>query len=166
MSLHQHAVHLISSHLLACCLLPLHGSPLRRGLAAAGVLCSRSGAVRALWGSYSDQVAKQETEWTAGSPTAVWAPWVELLIREHEKQQQEQAPAAAAGAAANGGGGSGGVEEEAPAVLLPSPPVATLDAELEPLLLSKAAQVTCCSRLRPLTYLAQHFCCRLAVCIF
>ena len=33
----------------------------------AGVLCDRSGRVRALWGSYSEQLNKEETEWTAGA---------------------------------------------------------------------------------------------------
>lgn len=32
----------------------------------AGVLCDRSGGVRALWGSYSEQISKEEQEWTAG----------------------------------------------------------------------------------------------------
>ena len=148
-----------SHHASPACMLP--AAPPRLAPAprpcAVGVLCSRSGAVRALWSSYSDQVAKQETEWTAGSPAAVCAPWVELLIREHERRlqhqnQPQQAPpappppaaaAADAGATPNGGGGVEAAPrgaEEAPAVLLPPPRVVTLDAELEPLLLSKAAQ--------------------------
>lgn len=36
----------------------------------AGVLCDRSGGVRALWGSYSEQISKEEQEWTAGEPHA------------------------------------------------------------------------------------------------
>ncbi|KAL4420764.1 hypothetical protein ABPG75_010420 [Micractinium tetrahymenae] len=123
------------------------------GLAYSGVLCDRSGGVRALWGSYSEQVSKEESEWTAGLPSAIFAPWVETLIEEHQAQRAQQpgdpslpageaasaaaADAAAADAAA-AAGSSGGAEEAG--VVLPPPAVVTLDAELEPLLLSKAAQ--------------------------
>lgn len=74
--------------------------------------------MRALWASYSEQVNKQEQEWTAGLPAAVFAPWVQSLVAQLE---------------AAGGGGGG-------AAAAPPPVVVTLDAEMEPLLLSKAAQ--------------------------
>lgn len=40
----------------------------------AGVLCDRSGGVRALWGSYSEQLNKEEQEWTAGGSTCACEP--------------------------------------------------------------------------------------------
>ncbi|GAB4820286.1 hypothetical protein N2152v2_007332 [Parachlorella kessleri] len=88
------------------------------GTQYAGVLTDKAGRVRALWGSYSEQVDKSETEWTAGKqaglPASVFAPWVEAL----KALKALDAPG------------------EAPAPLR----VRVLDAELEPLLLSKAAQ--------------------------
>ncbi|GBF93978.1 protease Do-like [Raphidocelis subcapitata] len=80
------------------------------GLAFSGVLTDDAGRVRALWGSYAEQVDKEEREWCAGLPAHVFAPWVEQL------------------AALDAAG------------VLPTPPVRTLDAELEAVLLSKAAQ--------------------------
>ncbi|KAI3430723.1 hypothetical protein D9Q98_005309 [Chlorella vulgaris] len=110
-----------------------------------GVLCDRSGGVRALWCSYSEQVSKAEVQWIAGLPAAIAEPWVTRLVVVHERQQaqqqQQQAPAEAAAAAESEGGvGSGSGAVAAAGVMLPPPLVATLDAELEPLLLSKAAQ--------------------------
>ncbi|GFH09071.1 PDZ domain-containing protein, partial [Haematococcus lacustris] len=80
------------------------------GATFSGVLTDAEGRVRALWGSYAEQVDKEEREWCAGLPTACFQPWVQRLL----------------------------VLEEQPD--LPPPRVWTLDAELEPLLLSKAAQ--------------------------
>jgi hypothetical protein len=106
--------------------------------------------VRALWCSYSEQVSKAEVQWIAGLPAAIAEPWVTRLVAVHERQQaqqqqaqqQQQVPSEALAAAESEGGvwsGSGAVA--AAGVMLPPPLVATLDAELEPLLLSKAAQV-------------------------
>ncbi|KAL6760325.1 hypothetical protein V8C86DRAFT_2557091 [Haematococcus lacustris] len=80
------------------------------GATFSGVLTDAEGRVRALWGSYAEQVDKEEREWCAGLPTACFQPWMQRLL----------------------------VLEEQPD--LPPPRVWTLDAELEPLLLSKAAQ--------------------------
>ena len=107
------------------------------GVLYSGVLADRSGAVRALWGSFSEQAEKEEREWTAGLPTAVFAPWVEKMVavldppllslpslpspaqQEQHKHQKQKLPHRGVG--------------------LP-PCVRVLDADLEPLLLSKAAQ--------------------------
>ncbi len=79
-----------------------------------------SGAVRALWASYAEQVDREEREFCAGLPAAVWAPWV-----------------AAVGAAALAGPGrSLGAGGAPPPITLAVP---TLDAELEPLPLARAA---------------------------
>ena len=80
------------------------------------MLTDEKGRVRALWGSYSEQVDKEEREWTAGLPASVMAPWVDELVRRDS---------------------AGG----APPGSLAPLRVSVLDAELEPLLLSKAAQV-------------------------
>ncbi len=81
------------------------------GLSYSGVLCDRNGAIRALWGSYSEQVDGEDSEWTAGLATAVFQPWVDALISRLDED----------------------------GVGLP-PSIRVLNAELEPLLLSKAAQ--------------------------
>jgi S1-C subfamily serine protease len=86
------------------------------GATFSGVLADDRGRVRALWGSYSEQVDKEEREWCAGLPIGVAAPWLDRLA------------AAAAAAGASGGGD------------LKPPRVRVLDAELEAVLLSKAAQ--------------------------
>lgn len=93
------------------------------GVIYSGVLADRQGAVRALWGSYSEQVDKEEREWTAGLPTSVFLPWVEALIARLDPPELSFSEE----------------EEKAPRAVLP-PSVRVLDAELEPLLLSKAAQ--------------------------
>lgn len=82
------------------------------GVAYSGVLADRAGRVRALWGSYSEQVDKEEREWTAGLPAAIFYPWVNRLV----------------------------ADLEAPSPFTCPPSVRVLNAELEPLLLSKAAQ--------------------------
>lgn len=80
------------------------------GATFSGVLTDDDGHVRALWGSYAEQVDKEEREWCAGLPTDVFYPWVQKL-----KLLDQNAP-------------------------LPPPPVRVLDAELEAVMLSKAAQ--------------------------
>ncbi len=67
-----------------------------------------------LWGT-DPQVGREEREWCAGLPTAVFQPFVDKLL--------------ASGLGSPAGLGSGG-----------SPRVRVLDAELEPVLLSKAAK--------------------------
>ncbi|KAG2499918.1 hypothetical protein HYH03_002205 [Edaphochlamys debaryana] len=81
------------------------------GSTFSGCLTDSRGRVRGLWCSYSEQVEKEEREWCAGLHAAVFQPWIEQLARLLDK--------------------------EAPA---PPPAVSVLDAELEAVLLSKAAQ--------------------------
>ncbi|MEW5303628.1 MAG: hypothetical protein WDW36_006301 [Sanguina aurantia] len=50
------------------------------GTAFSGVLTDDLGAVRCLWGSYSEQVNKSEREWCAGLPSALFQPWVAKLV--------------------------------------------------------------------------------------
>jgi len=88
------------------------------GLLYSGILADREGRMRALWGSYSEQVDKEEREWTAGLPTAVFLPWVEGLVQGLLAEKE-------------------GFEGRR---MYRVPTVPVLDAELEPLLLSKAAQ--------------------------
>ena len=61
-------------------------------------------------------------------------------MAQHARQQEVQ-PALAAAAPASSSDASSSAGLEVASVPLPPPPVVTLDAELEPLLLSKAAQV-------------------------
>ena len=49
------------------------------GSAFSGVITDDAGRVRALWGSYAEQVDKEEREWCAGLPAHVFAPWVGRL---------------------------------------------------------------------------------------
>lgn len=77
----------------------------------------------------------------AGLPSAVFAPWVDKLVAQHHRQQERQPALAAAVPASTSGVNGSSAGLEAAAVPLPPPQVVTLDAELEPLLLSKAAQV-------------------------
>ncbi|EFJ52115.1 trypsin family [Volvox carteri f. nagariensis] len=87
------------------------------GATFSGCLTDNRGRVRGLWCSYSEQVQengpvdKEEREWCAGLHAAVFFPWVEQLARL--------------------------LDQGAPA---PPPAVSVLDAELEAVLLSKAAQ--------------------------
>ncbi|KAK9816755.1 hypothetical protein WJX72_004724 [[Myrmecia] bisecta] len=83
------------------------------GATFSGVLTDEEGRVRALWGSYSEQVEREEREWCAGLPTSVFQPYVEQLS---------------------------GANLESPGCRAVPPRVRVLDAELEPVLLSKAAQ--------------------------
>jgi S1-C subfamily serine protease len=111
------------------------------GLAYSGVLCDRQGGIQALWGSYSEQVDKEDTEWTAGLPTAVFQPWIEALIKNLLNSSGGNSSLSAA-AAANGAALSPfsplSLSSDIPVGHPPS--VRVLNAELEPLLLSKAAQ--------------------------
>lgn len=50
------------------------------GATFSGVLTDEAGRLRALWGSYAEQVEKEEREWCAGLPTDVFAPWVVTLL--------------------------------------------------------------------------------------
>ncbi|PNW85316.1 hypothetical protein CHLRE_03g180650v5 [Chlamydomonas reinhardtii] len=81
------------------------------GATFSGCLTDNRGRVRGLWCSYSEQVEKEEREWCAGLHAAVFYPWVEQLARQ--------------------------LDQDAPA---PPPTACVLDAELEAVLLSKAAQ--------------------------
>ncbi|GLC44411.1 hypothetical protein PLESTB_000472500 [Pleodorina starrii] len=81
------------------------------GATFSGCLTDNRGRVRGLWCSYSEQVDKEEREWCAGLHAAVFYPWVEQLARL--------------------------LDQDTPA---PPPAASVLDAELEAVLLSKAAQ--------------------------
>eukprot|EP00891_Asterochloris_glomerata_P007785 jgi/Astpho2/7785/Aster-06077 len=81
------------------------------GTTFSGVLTDGCGRIRALWGSYAEQCGGDEVEFCAGMPAALWTPWLNKTI---------QAMNAAA--------------------LTGAPVVRVLNAELEPLILSKAAQ--------------------------
>ena len=94
------------------------------GISYSGVLSDRNGGVRALWGSYSEQVDKEDTEWTAGLATAVFLPWIEALVSRLHPPIND-----------------GSVSSNSSNTPIGYPPsVRVLNAELEPLLLSKAAQ--------------------------
>ncbi|KAF6255925.1 DegP-type protease [Scenedesmus sp. NREL 46B-D3] len=82
------------------------------GATFSGVLTDEEGRVRALWGSYAEQVDREEREWCAGLPTHVFAPWVGRLVAQ-----------------------------DATRISAPPLPVRVMDAELEAVLLSKAAQL-------------------------
>ena len=106
------------------------------GVLYSGVLTDRKGAVRALWGSYAEQVDKEEREWTAGLPSSVIKPWIKELITRLDPPIELSLSACE--------------DKDKDRILskaIPLPPpvglppsVRVLDAELEPLLLSKAAQ--------------------------
>ncbi|GFR40978.1 hypothetical protein Agub_g1643, partial [Astrephomene gubernaculifera] len=81
------------------------------GATFSGCLTDNRGRVRGLWCSYSEQVEKEEREWCAGLHAAVFHPWVEQLASLLDRP-----------------------------VPGPPPAVNVLDAELEAVLLSKAAQ--------------------------
>ncbi|KXZ56802.1 hypothetical protein GPECTOR_1g722 [Gonium pectorale] len=81
------------------------------GATFSGCLTDNRGRVRGLWCSYSEQVEKEEREWCAGLHTAVFQPWVSVLANLLSQD-----------------------------VAAPPPTVSVLDAELEAVLLSKAAQ--------------------------
>ncbi|GIL73118.1 hypothetical protein Vretimale_4727 [Volvox reticuliferus] len=81
------------------------------GATFSGCLTDHRGRVRGLWCSYSEQVDKEEREWCAGLHAAVFYPWVEQLARLLDQGTSASPPA-----------------------------VSVLDAELEAVLLSKAAQ--------------------------
>jgi hypothetical protein len=51
------------------------------GASFSGVLTDDQGRIRALWGSYAEQVEKEEREWCAGLPAHVFEPWVAQLLR-------------------------------------------------------------------------------------
>ena len=102
------------------------------GAAFAGVLTDDRGAVRAVWGSYSEQGAdKEDREWCAGLPVAVATPWIGRLRRSLVGGAPAAAfpPSGAAGAVLEGEG------DAPPSALV----VRVLDAELEALTMSKAA---------------------------
>ena len=95
----------------------------------------------------------------AGLPAAVFAPWVDKLVEQHIGQQEQQPAAAPAGTNGASSANDSCAGLEVAAVPLPPPAVVTLDAELEPLLLSKAAQVLRPALLcfmSPLLYNLQH----------
>ncbi|KAF5839291.1 hypothetical protein DUNSADRAFT_1164 [Dunaliella salina] len=50
------------------------------GATFSGVLTDDAGHVRALWGSYAEQVDKEEREWCAGLPADAFEPWVRRLM--------------------------------------------------------------------------------------
>jgi S1-C subfamily serine protease len=112
------------------------------GATFSGVLADDRGRVRALWGSYSEQVDKEEREWCAGLPIGVAGPWVAKLARGAKAGAKAAAAgvleAAAPAQGKDGGGGNAGGGNGSN-VLVP-PRVRVLDAELEAVLLSKAAQ--------------------------
>ena len=93
------------------------------GSTFSGALTDDAGRLRALWASYCEQVGTEEREWCAGLPAATLAPWVAAVLAS-------MAPAAGPG-------------ETLTPTINPNPAplrVAVLGAELEPLLLSRAAQ--------------------------
>ncbi|KAL4517828.1 hypothetical protein Ndes2526A_g02205 [Nannochloris sp. 'desiccata'] len=111
------------------------------GINYSGVLSDRNGSIRALWGSYSEQVDKEDTEWTAGLPTAVFQPWIEALISNLCSIDGSFLPSSSytpslppSSSISETNGSINGIPVGFP------PPVRVLNAELEPLLLSKAAQ--------------------------
>jgi len=89
------------------------------GATFSGVLCDagpgREGQVRALYASFAEQKGDETSEWCAGMPASVWWPWVCRVAMAQEAQ--------ARGRAAH-----------------ELTDVFTLDAEMESLLLSKAAK--------------------------
>lgn len=86
------------------------------GVAYSGILTNpHTGAVRALWCSYSEQIAQNDREWTAGLPTSVFAPWIQAVVASLTNISTNDVNASRR-----------------------PPYVYVLNAELEPLLLSKA----------------------------
>ncbi|GMH38408.1 hypothetical protein BSKO_06292 [Bryopsis sp. KO-2023] len=81
-----------------------------------GIITDQDGAVRALWGSYAEQVDRDEREWCGGLHAEVFLPWIKRL------KEFEENP------------------------MTPPPDVWVLNAELQPLLLSKAAHLGLPSR--------------------
>ncbi|EIE24624.1 DegP-type protease [Coccomyxa subellipsoidea C-169] len=90
------------------------------GSAFSGVLVDAGDRLRALWASYSEQVNSEDRELCAGLPAAVIAPFVRRIAAAEAKLP---APCASVCQA------------------LAVPEVRVLDVELEPVLLSKAAQL-------------------------
>ena len=86
------------------------------GVSVAGVLTNDEGAVRALWGSYSEQIDREDREWAAGMHAYAFAPWVKAVA-----SWLQAAPCQ-------------GPPQQGP------PRVVVLNAELEPQSLSRAAQ--------------------------
>jgi len=109
------------------------------GIMYSGVLSTRNGGIRALWGSYSEQLDKEDTEWTAGLSTAVFQPWIEALISNLTSEQDGSLvssipPSISASCISD-------TTRNVSSMPVGFPPfVRVLNAELEPLLLSKAAQ--------------------------
>lgn len=56
------------------------------GTSFSGMLVDDAGRMRALWGSYAEQADREEREWCAGLPTAVFEPWVRQLLPLDERQ--------------------------------------------------------------------------------
>ena len=107
------------------------------GSAFAGVLTDDSGAVRAVWGSYSEQgTDKEDREWCAGLPVAVATPWIERLRRSLAASGPAGSPV---GAALNDDGAAEGLAEGEAGDASMALAVRVLDAELEALTMSKAA---------------------------
>ncbi len=49
------------------------------GVAVAGVLTDDRGVVRAMWGSYSEQIDREDREWAAGMHAYAFVPWIERV---------------------------------------------------------------------------------------
>ena len=79
-----------------------------------GLLTNSNGQMRALWASYAEPEDNNEREWCAGLSSTVFYPWLQRVADHQELIISGQKP--------------------------PSLKVTVLNAELEPLLLSKAAQ--------------------------
>jgi pro-apoptotic serine protease NMA111 len=114
------------------------------GINYSGVLSDRTGGIRALWGSYSEQVDKEDTEWTAGLATAVFQPWIDALVARLDSGNSfpntpsKFDPTAASLSLSSFSSDNNKLANAIPVGLPPS--IRVLNAELEPLLLSKAAQ--------------------------
>ena len=110
------------------------------GAIYSGVLSTRTGGIRALWGSYSEQVDKEDTEWTAGLATAVFQPWIEALISNVTSGKGDSlvSPIPPSMPTSSSIFDSDRTIYDIPIGFPPF--VRVLNAELEPLLLSKAAQ--------------------------
>lgn len=62
------------------------------GTSFSGILVDEAGRMRALWGSYAEQSDREEHEWCAGLPAAVFHPWLQRFLQDLDADQQRVAP--------------------------------------------------------------------------